>query len=232
MTPLASDHQSMGPEVAAALRIDTARAVIVGNMSLNAAFERICEFSVTYRDSGKLSISRTSQIMENPLSYPIPDIHDSPTYKLIGSILEGIDALDKPTQDRVRLSLRWYQRALGERRAIRIGAADVDSLINYWIAFETLVRVGERKVAGTLIRELSEIHGLSSQEAGQTFPIGKIYARRKEIVHGGQLKGGARFKLQQFLSDVFVDILVLRTLSLPERPRTEKYLDGGAYDYL
>jgi hypothetical protein len=195
MTPVTSDRQNVNPEAAAILRIDTARAFIVGTMGLNAAFERVCEFSVNYRDSTKLSISHTSRTLENPMSYKVPNIHDGPTLELIKSVVEGIDSLDAPTQDRVSLALRWYQRALGERRAFRMGAGDVDSLINYWVALEILVRVGEQKVAGALIGELSEIPSLSRQEAGQTFPISKVYERRKEILHGGQLTTSPSFKL-------------------------------------
>lgn len=231
MTPLMSDRQSVDPETAASLRIDSARAVIVGIMGLNAAFERICEFSIDYKDSSRTSISRTSQAMENPQFHRIPDIHDQTSFELVKSILESVDSLEEPKQDRVRLALRWYQRALGERRILRMGGGNVDSLINYWIALETLVRVGEQKVAGALIRELSTIHNISRQQTGQIFPISKIYERRKEIIHRG-LMLGASFELQQFLSDIFIDILVIRVMELSVEPKTQRYLDGDAYSYL
>ncbi len=92
MTPVTSDRQNVNPEAAAILRIDTARAFIVGTMGLNAAFERVCEFSVNYRDTTKLSISHTSRTLENPMSYKVPNIHDGPTLELIKSVVEGIDA--------------------------------------------------------------------------------------------------------------------------------------------
>ncbi len=232
MTPLKSDRQNVDPETAARLRLDSARAVLVGIMGLNAAFEQVCEFSINYEDTNKTTVSRTSQSMENPKSYETPRIHDHEVYELVKAVLEGVDSLDAPIQDRVRLALRWYQRALGEKRVLPMGTASVDALINYWIALETLVRVGERKVAGTLIKELAEIHNVSTEKIGQRFPISKVYEHRKKVVHQGQLMLGASFELQQFLSDVFMDILVLRVMKLPYSSRMQEYLDGRAYGYL
>ena len=232
MTPLKSDRHNVDPETAARFRIDSARAVLVGFMGLNAAFERICEFSINYEDESRAAISRTSHAMENPLFYEAPCIYDSGLYEQIRSVLEGIDSLDDSTQDRVRLALRWYQRALGEDRILRMDVGGVDTLINYWVALETLVRVGEQKVAGTLIKELAAIHGITTQEAGQTFPISKIYQYRRKVIHQGQLSFGASFELQAFLSDVFMDVLVLRVMKLSKTTETRKYLDGRAYGYL
>ncbi len=231
MTPLKADGD-LDPEVSARYRIDSARAVIVAVMGLNAAFEQVCELSVEGRDASRAGIGRRSPAMENPSFYEAPDLEDDSAFELIHSILEGIESLDAPTQNRVRLALRWYQRALGDRRAFKVGGGDVDGLINYWIALETLVRVGEQGVTGALIGALSEIHDLSRQEIGQTFPISKVYQRRKKIVHQGELMLDMSIELQQFLTDVFVDILVLRIMRLPGTPRTQKYLDGRANGYL
>lgn len=231
MTPLKSDGD-LDPEIAARYRIDSARATIVAVMGLNAAFEQVCELSIEGRDASMAGISRNSPAMENPGFYETPDIEDSSAFEPIRSVLEGIESLDSPTQNRVRLALRWYQRALGDRRVLKLGGGNVDALINYWVALETLVRVGEQKVTGALIGALSDIHGLSRQEVGQTFPISKIYERRKKIVHQGELMLGMSFELQRFLSDVFLDILVLRIMRLSSIPRTQKYLDGRATQYL
>ena len=233
MTPLRSDEEGIDPEVAARYRIDSARAVIVGVMGLNAAFEHVCEFSISgARDPSRASISRRSPAMENPGMYDVPTLEDESVFELMRAILEGIDSLDQYTQNRVRLALRWYQRALGERRIGKIGGGNVDALINYWIALETLARVGEQKVASSLIGALSAIHNLSQQKTGETFPISQIYQRRKAVIHGGDIMLSVTFELQQFLSDVFMDILTLRVMKLSTTPRTQKYLDGRAYNYL
>jgi len=170
--------------------------------------------------------------MENPGMYDVPTLEDESVFELMRAILEGIDSLDQYTQNRVRLALRWYQRALGERRIGKIGGGNVDALINYWIALETLARVGEQKVASSLIGALSAIHNLSQQKTGETFPISQIYQRRKAVIHGGDIMLSVTFELQQFLSDVFMDILTLRVMKLSTTPRTQKYLDGRAYNYL
>ncbi len=229
MTPMKSYVPDLDPEVEVRYRIDAARAVIVAILGLNAAYEQICEFSI---DTNTSTISRRSPAMENPLFHTTPNVTDESSWGLIQTILEGIDSLEVPIQNRVRLALRWYQRALGEQRVHKVGGSNVDSLINYWIALETLVRVGEQRVGGRLIKSLSDIHNLSTQEIGQTFPISKIYELRKKVVHQGDLSLTIRFELQQFLSDVFVDILALQIMDLSISPRTQKYLDGRANSYL
>jgi len=229
LTPLKSDVADVDPEVAVRHKTDSARAIIVAILGLNAAFERVCEFSF---DTGTGDISRRSPALENPTFHGTPNIGDTFSWQLIKTILEGIDALEVETQNRVLLSIRWFQRALGDERVHNVGGGNVDTLLNYWIALETLVRVGEQKVAGTLIKSLANIHNLATQEIGQKFPISKVYERRKSIVHTGDLSFDVSFELQQFLTDVFVDILALQVMSLATPPRTQKYLDGRAYGYL
>jgi hypothetical protein len=50
-------------------------------------------------------------------------------------------------------------------------------------------------------------------------------------MHKGQMHGINK-ELAGFLSDVFLDLLVLRILKLAGSPRTAKYLDGAAYGFL
>lgn len=73
---------------------------------------------------------------------------------------------------------------------------------------------------------LAEIHGLDAQQAGELFPIGRIYGLRGNILHDGQ-KQRSKDGLTRFMTDVFADLL-LHVLSLPSGENTRKYLDGSA----
>jgi hypothetical protein len=125
MSPMRSDGENLDPEAAVQYRIDATRAVIVAILGINAAFEQVCEFSINYEDVNRASISITSGAMENPGMHEVPDIGNHSAFEQIASILTGIESLDTPTQNRIRLALRWYQRALRDRRILKMGAGDV-----------------------------------------------------------------------------------------------------------
>jgi hypothetical protein len=111
-------------------------------------------------------------------------------------------------------------------------AGDVDELIDYWVALETLSRTEGKRAAGAISKILAKIHNITTQRAGESSPISQIYQRRKEAMHQGDLQQGIGFDLQRFLSDVFIDILALHVLGLSGIPRTSEYLDGRAYGFL
>jgi hypothetical protein len=205
-------------------RLDFLRTVLVVTLGRNAAFEPLFGFGV---DVGSGDISQRA-LIEDPRSFPAPSMEE-PAMNLVSCVYEKIESLELEMQSRIRLALRWYQRALGDWRTLQPGGGEVDGLLNYWVALETLTTTSERGVAGAIIKRLAEIHGFDTQQAGQTFPISGVYKLRKRIMHRGEMvrvHGG----LLDFLSDVFFDIL-LNELELQAPLRTQKYWDGSAWDF-
>jgi hypothetical protein len=89
MTPVKSNDEDTISDVAVRDRIDSARAVIVAVLGLNAAFEQVCEFEVHTEQDGTRTVFRKGGGMENPLFYDAPDIHDGPSWEPIGTVVTG-----------------------------------------------------------------------------------------------------------------------------------------------
>lgn len=224
---LAQEGEEADPETAVYHRFALVRATMVSVLGRVVAWEKLSEFSVTLGDR---KIHHVSGAIEYPAVFEPPDVTDS-SLALTKGVLETIPTLEPAARNRVRLALRWYERALGDRPVFRPGVIPVDELINYWVALETLVSAEEKKVAGAVIGILAQLHDLTTQECGQTFPISGIYKKRNEVMHQGKSHEISK-ELAAFMSDVFLDILALHALDLRHSPRTRKYLDGSAYKFL
>ena len=228
ITPMVAQRgEEADLETAVYHRLALVRATMVSVLGRVVAWEKLSEFSVTLGDR---KVHHVSGAIENPGIFEPPDVTDS-SLALTREVLETIPTLETAARNRVRLALRWYERALGDRPVFRPGVIPVDELINYWVALETLVSAEEKKVAGAVIGILAQVHHLTTQECGQTFPISGVYKKRDEVMHQG--KGHEISKeLAAFMSDVFLDILALHVLHLRHPPRTRKYLDGRAYKFV
>jgi hypothetical protein len=230
-------RESEDPNADAAVerRLGLVRATMVSVLGRPVAWERLSEFSIEL-ESG--TISQIS-VMKNPGVFEAPEVGNASSIALVQAILEEIPRLDPSVQNRVKLALRWYERALGGHDTLNVATGGVDELINYWVALETLVSEEEKRVAGAIIGILAKIHQLDTQQIGQTFPISGIYQKRRQVMHRGEIVGISS-KLAKFMSDVFLDVLVLHVLrlghnpmtGLPHEPRTSKYLDRSAYRLL
>jgi hypothetical protein len=227
MTPSGAEDGSALPD-GDRQKLALARAVVVSIMGRPAAYTGLFEVTLSLGDN---SISVRPPPLENPMVFDPPVIEDSALDR-VEQVLEKVPSLDFDAQNRVRLALRWYQRALGDHRLPMAIAGDVDELIDYWVALETLSRTEGKRAAGAIIKILAKIHNITTQRAGQSFPISKVYERRGEAMHQGDLQQGISLDLERFLSDVFIDILSIHVLGLPGTPRTSQYLDGRAYDFL
>lgn len=221
LTPLVAKERS-DPETSVKERLGLVRAAVVCIMGRNAAFEPAFEMSLRLRDAG---LSRRSPAMENPSVLNAPDI-SLPAVNSVSRVLGALRTVDEETGKRVRLALRWYQRALGDHRSLVVGDASAEGFIQYWLALETLAMPNTTDI-GPIKRLLADIHDLSTQEVGELFPIGKIYGLRSEVLHRGEMKSSSSGNLQDFMSDVFTDLLT-HILGLPSGERTSKYLDGSA----
>ena len=216
-------HQA--EQVRAWERLIIARSIIVATLGRNAAYDELFGIKLEMNTS---DLGFTT-VFENPMSFPSPPL-EVPDLMLVVNIARAIDVAEEGTQNSVRSALRWYQRALGDQRTMSQGTSDVDGLLNYWVALEILTRTGGKGAAGAILQQLADIHGLTMQRAGETFPISGIYKMRKRIIHQGELVG-VHGRLLTFLSDVFFDVLV-RTLGLTAPLRTRRWLHEDAYRFL
>jgi hypothetical protein len=78
---------------------------------------------------------------------------------------------------------------------------------------------------------LAGMHGLDTQECGQTFPISGIYKKRGLVMHQGQPQELSQ-ELAAFMSDLFLDILTVHVMGMQHPPKTRAYRDGKAYKFL
>ncbi len=220
ITPLPESYDA-NDEDAARDRVSPVRSVVVALMGRNAAYKHEFDENVECRDR---SVINPSPLFSTPAD-ETPKVNEEGT-QLVSEALHRLSALDSATQNRIRLALRWYQRSFGDDRLVRDSReGQVDDFINCWLALETLAMEGTTNIA-PIKRMLAEIHGLDAQQAGDVFPIGRIYGLRGDILHDGQIQ---RLKdgLTRFMTSVFADLL-LHMLGLPSGENTRGYLDGRA----
>lgn len=220
MTPLPENYDG-NDEDDARDRVSFTRSIMVALIGRNAAYKH--EFDINV-ECGDRSVANPSPVFSTPAD-ETPKVNEEGV-ALISEALNRLSSFDGATQNRIRLALRWYQRAFGDDRLVRdVKEGQVDDFINCWLALETLVMEGTTNIA-PIKAMLAEIHGLDAQQAGKLFPIGRIYRLRGTILHGGQIQ---RLKdgLTRFMTDVFADLL-LHVLSLPNGENTRRYLDGSA----
>lgn len=220
MAPL-PDNYSGNDEDRAKEQITFIRSVMVALLGRNAAYEH--EFDMTV-ECGTRTVSHPSAVFAAPVDEQ-PAVNKG-GMELVSAALEKLSALDGSTQNRVRLSLRWYRRSFGDDRIVRNTIEeDVDQFINCWLAWETLLM--ERYNDHIRItRALASIHGLDLDQTAKLFPVGRIYALRGQILHSGLLDP-LQAGLVRFMADVFADLL-LHVLDLPSGENTRRYLDGSA----
>lgn len=220
MTPLPDNFDGNG-EDAARNRVSFIRSVMVALIGRNAAYKH--EFDAVV-ECGNHSVANPSPVFTSPAD-ETPEVNEEGV-ALVGKALNQLSSLDVVAQNRIRLALRWYQRSFGDNRLVQdIREGQVDDFINCWLALETLAMEGTTNIA-PIRNMLAEIHGLDVQQAGETFPIGRIYRLRGDILHNGQIQL-LKHGLTRFMTDVFADLL-LHVLGLPSGENTRRYLDGSA----
>jgi hypothetical protein len=176
MTPFVGE-EGEDPEASVRRRIGLARTVIVSVLGRASAWRQLTEFSFEL-DTG--NVSGVSPVLEHPGVFDAPALDDAQAIRLVQKVIQGIASLDTATQNRVSLALRWYERALGDHRILRADdTGNVDELIDYWVALETLVGGEGKGVAGALIKLLADIHSSTPR-------------RRVKLFLSAQLTLGAR----------------------------------------
>jgi hypothetical protein len=219
-----SEDEGEAAEALARQRTAYIRSVVVAVLGRNAAFEHLFEYWFNINDRTN---RRPDLVFDLPLAFAVPEINPQ-GIKLVSGTLAAIEALGEETQNRIRLALLWYERAIEGSRKVSPLRNDVEGFINSWLALETLAMpntTNEKPIK----RKLEEIHDLTAQRAGEVFPIRRLAELRGEVVHQGKLEG-VKPELLWFMADVFVDLL-MHFLGLPSGERTRKYLDGRAQGY-
>ena len=220
ITPLPDDYDG-NDEDAAKERVGLIRSVMVALLGRNATYKH--EFDVAVECAARIVgtgfFGYTTPADETPMV-------NKEGMDLVSATLEKLSSLDDSTQNRIRLALRWNRRSFGDDRIARdTTEGKVDDFINSWLALETLAMEGTTNIA-PIKNMLAEIHSLDAQQAGDLFPIGRIYGLRGNILHDGQMQR-LENGLIRFMTDVFSDLL-LHILGLPSGKNTWRYLDGSA----
>lgn len=112
----------------------------------------------------------------------------------------------------LELSLRWFQRAVGEDGA--------DALLSLWVAIEAL-ELTTTDIAPISVA-LGEIYRVSPREAKAEFMVGRLYGLRGAIVHGGA-RPAIDALLIDYVEALYSDLL-LRRLGLAPEHRSRLHL--------
>lgn len=140
--------------------------------------ERMLEDVLEIGEKPKYAVASPFVRMET--NFPIKR-YDITRITELENALRGSENLAAPERDRLLLSLRWYWKAVQERR-------DVDKYIALWIALEVLVTKGKENNVVDLTRDFLQRGLLPQFDKGvvkQRLKIGALYGLRKDIVHNG-----------------------------------------------
>jgi hypothetical protein len=228
ITPSMTDEEigDLPTEVSPAVREKLAlvRSAITATLGQNAAFEKLFEVDLRVKqDASQISGLTSSRI--SPTTYDPPKL-DGFSAELAQQVVEQTQALDDDTRSRVLLAMRWY--LLAQRHRLEQDESNTDILVSYWVALEALAMPNTTNI-NPVKRILGEIHNMSAQQVGDTFPIGKIFNLRGKVLHEGYVPE-IQWKLLVFMDDLFVDVL-LQILGVAATPKTYAYLDGSAKTY-
>ena len=182
-----------GNEAITRQKIGVAAGLFAAFNGRNMVYERLIDnvLSMTGDEATVMT-----PVWENPFSFVAPDVSDT-RLDVISSAYRIIASLPQSDQNRVFLSLRWFESALYER--------GVDSCLKYWIALETLGMLDTTNVH-PLNEILSHAYNLSCKEARDRFKLGRLHGLRSRIVHGGQIIP-IHAQLLEYIEALYVDIL-------------------------
>lgn len=200
-----------GDEPAVRARLDSAAGLFAALSGPNLVYRHLFDNEVAVDEE---RVSGVSEAIRNPLSMPAPHVTDS-DLATIAQAETRIAELDEATQNRTRLSLRWFLAAIDEQ-------SGVDAFLRYWIALETLSMPDT-----TNIRPLEEAvcrsYGVPYEEGRRRFAIGKVFGLRAAIVHDGRMVG-LHASFLDYVQALYVDVFT-ETLGLSSRSRAARVLD-------
>jgi hypothetical protein len=192
LTPLDIDGRR-GDETAVRERLGASVGLLAAFSGRNLVFEHVCDFTFNLHDG---SVTSSGQSAENPFHFAPPDVSQT-KLSAVSEADKAIAALPEADENRVRLSLRWFESALY--------ADGVDAYLKYWLAIETLGMPNTTDIR-PLVESLSRSYGLSYVEARQRFSVGRLFGLRSRIVHDGQIVY-AHQSLSKYIEALYVDLL-------------------------
>lgn len=141
------------------------------------------------------------EVPRSPAYLTLPSINDS-RLKIILNAEHAINNLPKSDQNRVHLSLNWYEMAIREETV-------TDAYLKYWLALEILAMPNTdiRPLNETLARAYSSCGTKEEYEKVKSkFKVGMLYGLRSDIVHNGKIVP-ARSDLLWYIDALCVDVL-------------------------
>lgn len=206
-----------GSEPATRHTISVAVGLLAVLHGRNMVYQRLFDNIVEMRGEKTTSFSRA---VENPLSFPQPDIGES-RLDVTRHADRGIAAMAQPTRNRVALSLRWFESALYD--------GGIDGFLKYWIALETLGMPDTNNIR-PLNETMALAYGIDYQQASTQFAIGRLFGLRSRIVHEGS-PTGINSRLLTYIEAVYADVLFVH-LGLPAEHRAAAVLSNPQFDIL
>ncbi len=190
-------------------RIEAAVGIIIVLGSRNLAFERVSDTAVHV--NGKTT--SFGEPFENPGFFPKPDV-TPPTISLFRAAAERLNASPEAARARIELSLGWIEQS-------QRGLNTADGFVKAWIALEALAMPDWRNIK-PIKAALAEAYGVSTEEAGRRFAVGRLFGLRSEILHAGRTNVDAR--LVAYAACIYQD-LFRRELGLPFVGRAGQWLN-------
>lgn len=196
-------------------RISDTIGLVIAFNGRNMAYEHIFDYVVDLAGYEQSVIGRVATV---PRGYPLPNISSSQLLR-IQNADEKIQSLDIHTQNRIRLSLRWFESAIYDE--------DKDAFLKSWIALETLAMPDTTNIK-PINEHLSTIYNLSIEEARETFHVGRLYNLRSRIVHNGE-NLAVKVYLLEFIFALYVDLL-FSIIGLPSEKRALAIIKSGKFN--
>lgn len=160
-------------DVGARERIEWTAGLLTAALGHNITYRPIFDNSMEV-PARHLVVSSDLQLA--PQLYDPPNVSDEGLASA-NTLHVAVEALSTERQARVRLSLRWYAKALQDVQG-------ADSLLNLWIALETLVLEDDTNIA-PIKNAIGRTYGITPGQASDRFGIGQIYDLRGKLVHHG-----------------------------------------------
>jgi hypothetical protein len=206
-----------GDEHAVRQRIAEVVGLLVAFEGKNIAFQHLFDNVQEMRPPGQSVISA---VMDLPFTLPAPDLSTNRLQSIVRADVR-IAAQPESVNNRIRLSLRWFEAAAHD--------ADVDAFLKYWIALETLAMPDTTDIQ-PVNHSLASAYGCSMQEVGETYHIGRIFNLRSRIVHDG-FNARIPSQLLEYVAAVYADVLS-EILGNPCEKRAHKLITEQSVDLL